>query len=495
MKKNEVENKSDEPSFLDIVKSLPVGNQNLLDKDIWDAQQDLGLRINHHISRKTLRFTNIQQPWLKEKLKEYFLIRKIQGMQLNTFAATITIFNSFSKFLSEQYINSFSEINDDILELYLKSVSNRPGLQEGAITYIKKFFDIGNENKWFDISTYFLSKVKPVKRTTKKIKYIPDEVLKQLDDNLYLLPEPLQRLVILIRALGLRASEILQLRFDCLRQRKDGKWEIQFTNWKFKERLDILPINEELVAIIKEQQQYIQDNLGQDYHFLFCARQSVNNAIEEGYISSFIPKPSVMRTVSFNRALNELSAHSKIKDKAGNIWNFTSHQFRRTVATKMTNEQVRHYIIQCYLRHASPKMLQHYAYIFPETMKQEMDKFRKKKKIVDITGREIKQIHPQLDSDLGLQWLRAKMQPKALAMGFCARPALLKPCSHANACMTCDHFRLDEDDLPALKQHLQRNQQLKEESEKLSYIRQIKSIKQDEMQLNKLIQSLEENYE
>lgn len=159
----------------------------------------------------------------------------------------------------------------------------------------------------------------------------------------------------------------------------------------------------------------------------------------------------------------------------------------------MTNEQVRQYIIQCYLRHQSPDMLKHYAELLPDTIKQEMEEFRQKKKIVDVTGREVKQIHQELDNNIGLEWLRAKMQPKALAMGFCARPALLKPCPHANACMGCEHFRLDEDDLPALKQHLSRSQKLKNESQKLGYIRQIKAVEQDENRLTIIINSLENN--
>ena len=84
------------------------------------------------------------------------------------------------------------------------------------------------------------------------------------------------------------------------------------------------------------------------------------------------------------------------------------------------------------------------------------------------------------------------MQPRALSMGFCQRPKLLKPCPHANTCMSCEHFRLNEDDLPALKQHLERNHQLKSESIKKGYQRQIDIIEQDENQLIKLINSLED---
>ena len=64
-----------------------------------------------------------------------------------------------------------------------------------------------------------------------------------IDEHLHLLPAPVQRMVILIRTLGLRSCELLGLKFDCLRQHKNQSWSIEFVNWKFNERLDRLPIN------------------------------------------------------------------------------------------------------------------------------------------------------------------------------------------------------------------------------------------------------------
>ncbi len=202
------------------------------------------------------------------------------------------------------------------------------------------------------------------------------------------------------------------------------------------------------------------------------------------------PYSKVVILNDFNNSLNNLAIQKGICDKSGKIWHFTSHQFRRTVATKMTNEKVRQYIIQRYLRHDNPDMMQHYAYISPETLKKEIKEVHKKK-IVDVTGAEVSINCSELDSDIRLQWLRSKMQPKALAMGFCARPQLLKPCPSANACMSCEHFRLEESDLPALKQHLERNQKLKEESQQKGYVRQLKGIEEDTAKLMNLIDTLE----
>lgn len=467
--------------------------QDLINKDIWDGEEDLGLRVNKHSQRKLINFGFIEQDWLKDKVKQYILYKASQKTALNTLLVHMCSFNLFSKLLTKQCVNNYSEIDDYLLELYINKLNKYSlATQRHYLASIKTFFDTGNLNQWFNVPTYFLEQYKYNYQQKPKIDYIPDEVLHQLDKHLHLLPDSLQRLVILIRALGLRQSEILQLRFDCLRQLKNGNWVIKFTNWKFQEQLDILPINESLVAVVKEQQEYIVDNLGNNFSYLFCGNKTGSRKkTERNQLSNnYHPVNKVCSSWTFSYFLNKLSQHCNICDNSGAIWKFSSHQFRRTVATKMTNEGVRQYIIQSYLRHRSPDMMLHYAQLLPETIKEEMEEFRKQKKIIDITGKKVEQIHPELDNDISLQWLRAKMQPKALAMGFCARPALLKPCPHANACMSCEHFRLDEDDIPALEDHLKRTVELKIESENLGYIRQIKAIEEDEIKLNKLISSL-----
>jgi integrase len=460
----------------------------LIQKDRWYGEEDLKMRLNKHESVKSIYFGNIRQKWLKDVVKIYILYSRIQGKSFGTLREYIKAIQHFSIFLESQCVYYFTDITDEILSSYLGNIQSlAKKTQADRLSHIRTFFDMGNINGWFQVSTYwFRGKIGSAKPKNSQINYIPDKVLIQIDRYFYLLAKPLQRMVLLLRALGLRGSELLQMRFDCLKQRMSGDWEIHFTNWKFKERHDVLPIVPELAEIIKEQQTYIRTHLGEKFEHLFCA-----NTYESNGFKFFKAKPKVMLLQQFNVYLNQWAESCKICDKSGKLWKFTSHQFRRTVATKMTNEGVRQYIIQRYLRHHSPDMMQHYAHILPSTFKKEIEGLHKRKKIVDVTGLEVSISNPEIDNDIELRWLRSKMQPKALAMGFCARPQLLKPCPHANACMDCQHFRLDEDDLPALTQHLERNQKLKEESERLGYIRQLKEIEQDEAKLINIIKSLE----
>lgn len=456
----------------------------LMSKDRWHGKKDLGMRVNKHLSNSTLYFGEINQDWIKIKTKKFILYSRSQGKSFGTLGRYVQDIRYFAKFLECKSVYSFNDINEEILSQYfLKLQSFAPKTRLNKLGAIKAFFIAGSINSWFEVSTYwFQGRMPGVKPTN--IDYIPNEVLTQLDKHLSLLPEQLQRVVLLLRTLGLRACEVMQMQFDCLRQRKNEQWELHFINWKFNEREDILPILPEIAEVVKEQQLYIRQHIGNNFDYLFTGYKSGKG---EAKLNQ-----KCLSLSSFSYRLNKLVKENNICDKSGNIWRFKSHQFRRTVATKMTNEGVRQYIIQCYLRHDDPNMMQAYAKILPETEKKEINQLHKQKKIVDITGQEVSINHPELDDNIGLQWLRNKMQPKALAMGFCARPKLLKPCPHANACMGCEHLRLDEDDLPALKQHLERNQTLKQESERQGYLRQLKGIEEDTAKLINLINTLEE---
>ena len=227
MKKNEVTEKT----VLKTSPYLSIDEASLLDKDIWCPEEDLGLQVNKHAGKRFLNFSNIQQSWLKTKAKQYILYKRIQGAKFGTLHGYIWMFNKLSKLINTESINSFSDINEDFIDLFIQQVSQySESYRKLNVTYLKGFLSTGNIEGWFDIPTYTLNGKSFRDKAKLRIKYIPDEVLKELDYNLYLFPEPIQRLVILIRTLGLRGCEILQLKFDCLRQRRNGKWEIEFTN-------------------------------------------------------------------------------------------------------------------------------------------------------------------------------------------------------------------------------------------------------------------------
>lgn len=459
----------------------------LLNQDLWRLEE-LGIQPYKHRHDYNLSFSKIEQPWLKMLAKKYVLLKISRGAKSGTLQGFLTTINRFSRFLQSRFISSVEEIDNETLLGFISHLrlNLKHTTAHGTLSTLKVFLDSGSSEEWFQISTTVLkNKIPPRRVSSNEIETIPDYVLEQLDQNLHFLPSPIQRIVILIRTLGLRIGEVLTLPVNCLRERKDGEFELQISSLKSNGREDYLPILPELKCIVREQQNYIERELGSDWPYLFCGNKKGGfpNTKRE---NSFCPDGKVMSASSFARWLNKL----EVKDFEGKIWHFKTHQFRRTVATKLLEANVRHYIISKYLRHLSPEMIQNYAYISPKLQK-ELVEIQKNRRVIDVSGKHIEFLYSDLDKDISLEWLRSRMQPKALPMGFCARPDLLKPCPHVNACLSCQHYRLDESDLPALRDHLKRTQILRNEGELKNYWRQVDGIKKDEETLERIIDALE----
>ncbi len=100
---------------------------------------------------------------------------------------------------------------------------------------------------------------------------------------------------------------------------------------------------EELAAVIKEQQKYIKEIFQDSYDKLFCGS---NAKVNDSSNMAFKPQPKVMLATTFNKWLNRLVKKCNICSKNGELWHFSSHQFRRTVATVMTNSGIRDLIMK-----------------------------------------------------------------------------------------------------------------------------------------------------
>lgn len=452
----------------------------LMSKDIWHVVDDLGLKTNQHIRRYKINFSRFPQEWFKEVAKIYILYCTIQGKASGTLIGETSNIECFAKFLESQFISNFSQIRDEIFDLFFAKRQQAVSLSTyyKEITVIRAFFEIGTKQEWFNIPTYwFVGKRKFV--VPEKIEFIPEKVWNQLDKNLHKLPEQLQRMVVLIRTKGMRGGELLQMPFDCLRQKKNGDWEIHFINSKFNrtpEEMDILP---ELAAIIQEQQDYIRKHVGEEFKYLFCSSRKTKD---------FSPASRVMSLECFNKYLNRLAVECEIRDESGQVWHFASHQFRRTVATILANSGIRDYLVQCYLRHRSPDMKRHYVHLFPQTLQREIEELRKERKLVDITGKVVKKYRP---SNEMTELLRRKLYPRSLNVGECHRPIVKAPCLTTNACWRCEHYRVTEDDLPFLKADLPRIQEAIVESEQIGRVRGLLELKKDEAFLIKSIEILE----
>jgi regulator of PEP synthase PpsR (kinase-PPPase family) len=191
---------------------------------------------------------------------------------------------------------------------------------------------------------------------------------------------------------------------------------------------------------------------------------------------------------AFAGYLNKLAKKHNICDSLGKRWHFQSHQFRHTVGTRMINNGVPQHIIQRYLGHESPNMTAVYAHIHDQTMKEEIAKFHGK--VVNIAGEVVESITPEVEIT-DLQWFKRNIQAQALPNGSCALPSISQGCPHANACLTCTHFRTTAEYLEEHRKHLEQTEQIIEKAKSNGWVRQIEMNEKVASNLRSIIKNLE----
>lgn len=443
-----------------------------LEKDIWDLKE-LKIKLDKSRSGSKLNFSKIKQSWLNTAVK------KIVRHQLTIYSpshsrAVIRVMNHFSEFLAKEYPDIISnDIGRKIIIEFIEYI-NKKGFAKSTknsyLSKLRKVFRICRREELLDITKEKLvfSNDLSDREKNNSIKYIPLQVLSQLNKHLESLSPVLRRMVLIIQEAGMRITELCNMPFDCLLRDNQGDYFLRYYQSKMRKEHTV-PITKKLAGVINEQQDYLKDNDLDKYNLLFP--QDDGRPIKQIY---------------FNRELNKLSYEKKIKDRKGNIFRFNSHQFRHTVGTSMINNGVPQYIVQKYLGHESPEMTNTYAKIQDKKMKKEFNKLTNGKENIDIYGNKNTKI---IDEDT--EWLRKNISGQSLPNGYCYLPVKAGSCPHANACLTCDYFRTDKRFLPVHKNHLQRTKRIIKKAKENKWERQVKMNTKVKNNLINIISTLE----
>jgi integrase/recombinase XerD len=457
-----------------------------IDDDVWDDNY-LGLKCSLYGGEKKLHFSAIQQEWLKIDIKRFIKYKAGQTKSFRSLLVQLHHLKYFAGFLlKESTLDRIEDLDRSLVVRYFEYLSRKQlsqNTRRERISTVVSFLEIGKINNWFEVEPYLIRKGDLPQRTKVLPRYMPDDVIQQLNLHLESLPEPVMRMVLVIQECGLRIGELCQLPLDCLQQDGKGGWFIRFMRWKMNFETT-LPISVELAQVIQEQQQYIHNEFGGKYEYLF-------GDLKRSKTTDCLSISRVMRGQKFVNYLKDLADNFDIRDSTGKRWNFQTHQFRHTVGTKMINNGVPQHIIQRYLGHESPQMTAVYAHIHDSTLRKAIDQYLGTK-VVDINGEVIQSIAPELDNNSELQWLKKKVLAETLSNGYCGLPAQLT-CSKGNACLTCSDFRTTIEYLDQHKQHLERTNQVLEVAQANGWERQIQVNQDVKNSLEKIIATLEGN--
>lgn len=426
----------------------------LLSKDIWDAEK-LGIKPNGSHSAYYLNFTRINPLWLKSAIKQFVAYESITKA-FTTCLSYIGKLQKFSDFICENYPNIKPDHIDRHLVIeyisYLTTTSWKASTKRLGLIHLRTFIETASEEGWLPlpkVRIIFDSDLpKDISRTPR---FIPEKVMDQLMHYLPTLPGQHRRLIYLLQETGRRISEICTMPYDCLIKDKDGTYFLEITEHKTKKAY-IIPITMECAQVIKEQQRFLKSLNRENIGFLFLGKSK---------------KVHHVGVRQINNVLNQLAKNKEIRDDQGNIWHFHPHQFRHTVGTRMINAGISQPIVQRYLGHETPEMTNRYAYIHDCSLKDAFFQFHGN--LINIHGNSIEDTRIKNSEE---QWLKQNILAQALPNGYCGLPAKQIKCPHANACLSCAHFRTDESFLPQHESQLDETNKIIHTAKKNGWQRQ-----------------------
>lgn len=237
--------------YFSFIKSLSYFIKNFYDdreeteKDVWYSKSIVGAKIpasgSNNAKNNQINFNEIPS-YYKDTVKCYLktIITKKSWSHCNEILSYLRYF--FDKFYSNKYTDGFIEnLSRKDIENYLYWINN--DYKDKNATYKSKFVSyIRTFLEYIQMAQYDKAPKKEVsflifqddipkrelnKDAVKKAKFVPEPILKQLDNNIMDLDRPqFIPIYILLRETGWRGTDILNLRYDnCLEQIWNNKEE------------------------------------------------------------------------------------------------------------------------------------------------------------------------------------------------------------------------------------------------------------------------------
>jgi integrase len=427
-------------------------NEPLMNQDVWPVEKIGYIKEEGKLNGiKNIHFEGFSLQWLKLLTKLTVKASAREKHSLGTIFHRASCLKQLDKFLSSKGYNQPETLTDSLLRQFVNKSSSHN--RQAIIIYV---VNLWAEENWLKIAYTPRKYQKP----TPKIETIPEEVLAQLYKNFDLFPPPLERLFRLQLALGSRIDEILRMPRQCLKKEGDEwflqRWIAKRKIWHFKQ---IHPL---VADLVRQQQLFLDSQFCQniEFHYLFC---KISSAAKDGTLPGerFQKEPVYMPELptksTINNWLKDFSKIADLKDKYGNRFNLTSHQFRRTKLSIMAYCETEDEYIAAVAGHSSLDMLPHYR----KRSLERLEKEAQTKGYVDMYGRVTTFKPKQIRYEKLANILKV-----STPLGECHRPTMLGDCNYRYACLNCDHHRITledreqlENDCQHLKRELEQSQQ------------------------------------
>jgi len=294
------------------------------------------------------------------------------------------------------------------------------------------------------------------KDEVKKAKFIPEPILKQLDNNIMDLDRPqFISIYILLRETGWRGTDILNLRYhNCLEQiwnNKEGIYNYYLCGEITKTGISQLkiPIRDKVAemvrkAIDKAKELSTEENNPKKYLF---------NTYEGKLKEKPLAKHNLLKTIE------RLIEQKDIRNVNGELYHFRLHSLRHTRAKEYVEQGMGISIIQQILGHQSLQMTVYYATV-TENVLYEKWKNTEDLELFKVDTRTNEFEKADLDSEIGENLIRYEYVKKNLdavrvPFGVCFKAYKLPCKQQMNHCLTCASFCTTTENIPEYEEEIE----------------------------------------
>lgn len=470
--------------------------------DVWNPVLDQRIPLREHEpnGRAIANFTRLHTAWLREAAK-WWLSIQLETQQLSW--TTVTGRVHYLDWL-QQRIDAEGDLGpvlvdeDTELRPYMRRLAEAlrthtavSGPNEGsqigvhmrqnAMTTIERFYRWMFDNqieaaatldepRWRKLTGHYTRLFRPGEKPRLRLGFndelvLEDDVITKILAGAELLAKPTSEgglgdiqtfhaLMLLIRT-GRRVNEVLLMDYDPLLPLAGAPTDgpqgfvarLRYQQTKIvSNQPATIPVDDEIVAIIRAQQQYARDFMGaqgepgRTPRYLFL-RVTNNRYGQHPYASA-----------SVGARLRKLTKQLGIVNSLGQPIRISrTHSFRHTRATNLLNAGVPIHVVMRHFGHLTPTMTMHYAKTLASTAEREFLRFQK----VTADGRALAMSAEDLYDVLNLDQRADRILPN----GWCLLPPK-QTCSRGNACLTCPQFTTDETHRDELTRQLHDTEQL-----------------------------------
>ncbi|MBY6899715.1 tyrosine-type recombinase/integrase [Clostridium botulinum] len=443
------------------------------EKDIWHSKNIKGVKINATQGKHSncLDFTRTSK-YYRETIKKYFktIITKKSFDHCRNILLTTDCF--FSTFYEMGYTDGFLENLTRLdIEKYLYKITDK--YKNKNVTYVNKFIAYPRTFlEYIQMAQYDKAPKKEVsflifqddipKRERdsdrlQRVKFIPEPILKQLDNNIMNLDRPqFIPIYILLRETGWRGTDILNLRYNnCLEQiwnKREEKYNYYLCGEITKTGIAQLkiPIRDKVAemvqrAIYKAKELSIEENNPKKYLF-------------NTYEGKLKGKPLATQTLLLT--IKRLIVNKDIKDVNGQLYHLRLHSLRHTRAKEYVEQGMGISIIQQILGHRSLQMTVHYATV-SENILYEKWKNTEDLELFKVNTETNELIEVDTTTDVGEELIRYEYVKKNLdavrvPFGVCFKSSKLPCKQQMNHCLNCASFCTTTENIPEYEEEIEK---------------------------------------